>query len=443
MRGTPLVARGLLRSERARPSGEAQVANSHPVLEGSVVRRDGPSPILLMMTLLLLFVPGRLRADDRPATSPGGLQPQLFATWSAPADAQAEATSACGAVGTQPSGALYQICMPTGLPWNGELVVYAHGYVSPTAPLAISHEAAFALAALGQTGRAFATTSYRSNGLAVLDAMEDLRELVGIFTVEQGAPARIYLVGASLGGLIATLAVEREPETYDGALAMCGPYGSLAAEMDYLGDFRVVFDYLFPELLPPSAVSIPGWLMESWASHYETTVRPVVEDAGSAALVTELLAVTGGAFDPDDPATRQSTVAGVLWYNVFATNEAAARLGGQSFDNESRVYQGSTRDDALNAGVARFSADPVARAELVERYETTGRLERPLVTIHTTGDQIVPYWHASRYAEKVAAQGQGHLYDHFRVERYGHCTVEPVELQGAFDRLVALTDLQN
>ena len=31
--------------------------------------------------------------------------------------------------GTQMSGAVYRICMPTALPWNGDLVLYAHGYV--------------------------------------------------------------------------------------------------------------------------------------------------------------------------------------------------------------------------------------------------------------------------------------------------------------------------
>lgn len=392
--------------------------------------RVASSLVLSLLTIAFLSAPARLRGDDRPGSGPGGLQPKPFRSW-----AQAGATPGCGAPGIQPSGALYQICMPATLPWNGELVVYAHGYVSPTAPLAISHEAELAAGLFLQTGRAFATTSYRSNGLAVLDAIEDLRELVHIFSAQQGGPTHVYLVGASLGGLIATLAMEAEPETYDGALAVCGPYGSLAAEVDYLSDFRVVFDYFFPALMPPSAVSIPTWLMDSWASHYETTVRPAIEAPGSEARVSELLTVTGAAYDPTDPASRTNTVAGVLWYNVFATNDTTVRVGGQPFENMSRVYQGSTGDEALNAGVARFAADPSARAELAERYETSGLLQRPLVTLHTTGDPIVPYWQASRYAEKVSAQGRGAFYDHLRVERYGHCTVEPAELLRAFQRL--------
>jgi pimeloyl-ACP methyl ester carboxylesterase len=39
----------------------------------------------------------------------------------------------------------------------------------------------------------------------------------------------VWLVGASQGGLIATLALERGPELYAGALAMCAPIGGFAA----------------------------------------------------------------------------------------------------------------------------------------------------------------------------------------------------------------------
>jgi hypothetical protein len=41
--------------------------------------------------------------------------------------------------GTQPGGARYRVCLPGGA-WNGDLVLYAHGYVAPTAPLALPGE---------------------------------------------------------------------------------------------------------------------------------------------------------------------------------------------------------------------------------------------------------------------------------------------------------------
>ena len=42
--------------------------------------------------------------------------------------------------GTQPSGALYRICVPDLLPWNGDLFLCAHGYTSVTSPLALAPE---------------------------------------------------------------------------------------------------------------------------------------------------------------------------------------------------------------------------------------------------------------------------------------------------------------
>ena len=52
--------------------------------------------------------------------------------------ALAESDAACGEDGTQPSGAIYRICLPDApMPWNGQVVVYAHGYVDPTQPIGL------------------------------------------------------------------------------------------------------------------------------------------------------------------------------------------------------------------------------------------------------------------------------------------------------------------
>jgi hypothetical protein len=52
---------------------------------------------------------------------------------------------------------------------------------------------------------------------------------------------------------------------------------------------------------------------------------------------------------------------------------------------------------ALNGprGVQRFDADPAALLEIGRYYETSGELKVPLVTLHTSGDPIVPYWQNS------------------------------------------------
>jgi pimeloyl-ACP methyl ester carboxylesterase len=325
-------------------------------------------------------------------------------------------------------------------PWTGDLVLYAHGYTAPHSALTIPSEADLFAGVFGLSGRAFAVTSFRSNGLVVQDGIQDLQELLELFIAEHGAPGRVYLIGASQGALIATLALERRPEFYDGALALCGPLGSFEAQVDTFTDFRVVFDYFLPGLLPPSATEVPDTLIEDWSEVYGTSIRPLVLDPAQAATLDQLFGVTGAAFDVAAPETRENTVSGLLWYNVNASQDAATRLGGQPYDNADRRYQGSVDDTALNAGVVRFVADPLARAQLQSLYETTGLLERPLVTLHTTGDEIVPYSQSTRYAEKVAAQHRTPFLDPITVDRYGHCEFEPLEILGAFDRLVRLVD---
>src|SRR5262245_15016026 len=58
----------------------------------------------------------------------------LITALSFKAEAAPQASVNC-ADGVQGSGALYRICVPSQ--WNGDLVVYAHGYVAPQLPLSI------------------------------------------------------------------------------------------------------------------------------------------------------------------------------------------------------------------------------------------------------------------------------------------------------------------
>ncbi len=127
---------------------------------------------------------------------------------------------------------------------------------------------------------------------------------------------------------------------------------------------------------------------------------------------------------------------GILWYNVFATNDGIAKLRGQPFDNRSRVYAGSANDALLNETVQRFTADRLALNLIASHYQTSGALQVPLVTLHTTLDPIVPYWHETLYAAKVAASGSTALYTGIPINRYGHCSFTVPEVLGAFQTLV-------
>ncbi len=230
----------------------------------------------------------------------------------------------------------------------------------------IPEEAAQIALAANLQGYAFATSSYRSNGLAVLDAIEDLQLLVEDFRALYPALENVLLIGFSEGGAITALSVEQFPDIYAGGLAACGPIGSFRAQLDY----------------------------------------------------------------PEDLANATTTISEALRYNVIGTNDAREKLGGSPFDNTSTVYAGSDDDAALNAAVPRYSADAAALTAIAA-YETSGILTRPLVTLHTIYDAVVPFWHDPLYRVKVIQADNLAQHDRFVIARYGHCNFTVQEVQQA------------
>ncbi len=345
--------------------------------------------------------------------------------------------------GTQQSGALYRICLPSGQ-WNGDLVLWAHGYVAPNQPLAIPDSQlptpagdTFSISQLvTQFGYAFATSSYSVNGLAIPQGVADLADLMNIFTQTIGYPNRVFLIGGSEGGLVAALSIEKHPELYTGALAACGPVGDFQKQINYVGDFRVIWDYFFPGSIPGAPFSIPQEVMDDWDSKYVPQIT--ITGLSRPTAVLQLLNVTKAPVEFTLAGLTQ-TIGGLLWYDVFGSNDAALKLGGQAYDNSDRSYTGSLDDATLNATVPRFIADTTALATLISGFTTSGILTRPLVTIHTTGDTIVPYWHEDLYSAKVAASGSDSMETSIRIERYGHCEFQAAEAVAAFSILLQKT----
>ena len=359
-----------------------------------------------------------------------------------PAAGAAEPLSTCEPDGVQQSGAIYRICMPSPSRWNGDLVIFAHGYVAFNEPFGIPEDQVCSSDGLclptliNALGYAFATTSYSENGLAVLPGVQDVVDLVDVFADTHGAPGHVFLTGASEGGIVTALAIEQYPDVFDGGLAACGPIGDWHKQIAYFGDFRVLFEYFFPGILPPSVTDVPMELIDDWDDVWENTVKPVVFDPMNQDKLAQLLKTAKTPFDKNDPATIELSVHDALWYWVFATNDAAGKLGGQPFDNVGRRYRGSHNDSALNAAVIRVAADQAAVDEIEANYQTTGDLEVPLVTLHTTKDQQVPYMHEPLYNMKVRDAGDTALHTNIPVYRYGHCNFKPFDVIRAFSVLV-------
>lgn len=367
---------------------------------------------------------------------------RIFVFASALALFAAGATAACVesnlTSGVQSDGAVYVLYMPETGCWNGSVVVFAHGYVAPGPSIGVPTDqlsigGVSLPATFNQLGYGFAASSYSKNGLAIVEGVKDTMDLVQNIIKPQLKPSRVYLIGASEGGLVTALSAEQLPHVYNAAGAACGPIGSFQRQIDYFGDFRVVFDYFFPGVIPGSPVNIPQKVQTNWLTVYVQQIEAAL--AANPGAAAQLINVTGASVT-SDPTTVGETVIGLLWYNVFATNDAGTTLGGQPFDNHNRIYLGSSNDLLLNMKVARFTASPKALAAVAAHYETSGKLNMPMVTLHTTGDPIIPYWQEPLYTLKTLAAGAFFERTPLPVAAYGHCAFTAGDVLTAFDIMV-------
>lgn len=348
--------------------------------------------------------------------------------------------SACDPDNRQESGAVYRICMPPSERYNNQLVIWAHGYVDVTNLIEIPESqlciGSFCIPDITNAlGFGFATTSYSVNGLAIKQGMADILELVDIYTAQKGKPERIFIIGASEGGLVTTLLAEQYPNIFVSGLAMCAPIGDFQRQINYFGDVRVIFNYFFPDLgalLGSDLTSIPPIVIENWPDIW-AQMEPIIFAAENASRLDQLVKVTKMPHDPNDYlGSLHTSIEDALRYNVFATNDANEKLGGNPFDNITRRYKGSDNDLLLNQSAQRVAADEAALVELENYYQTGGNLHIPLVTLHTLQDQQVPYWHEPLYGRKLAATGNQSNRFNMPINRYEHCNFTPGEALAAF-----------
>ena len=129
--------------------------------------------------------------------------------------------------------------------WNGTLLVFSHGYVSPgSAPAASDAFDPTTRSWLLQHGYALAGTSFRNSGWAVEEALQDQTQLIRAFGQRHGRPRRTVAWGGSMGGLISAALVERHPASFDAGLSICGvmagAVGSWNQRLDSAFAFRTL-----------------------------------------------------------------------------------------------------------------------------------------------------------------------------------------------------------
>jgi pimeloyl-ACP methyl ester carboxylesterase len=339
-------------------------------------------------------------------------------------------------------GAHYVVSMPSV--WNGDLVLYAHGFTAPIFPVGIPPGEEPLVEGLRQLalqqGFAFAYSSYSETGLGLRDAAQRTQQLEELFVSVAGQPRRTFLIGTSFGALAAVKLAETYPDRYAGVMTLCGMIGGTRAEVDYVSHVRVLFDVLYPGVLRGSLYELPADF--DITTDVVIPVSNAIQANPQPALVLSQITQTPIPFTSGEELVQSIIQALVL--QAVELEDLLERTHGQGFfDNANTVYSGNLPPEVLadlNARVARYSAEPAAVQFLIQNYEPKGSVAVPLVSLHTSLDPVVPLFNEDIYRALATAAGHEDLVHQVTVNRYGHLNFMPEEIGAGFVQMVALAE---
>jgi len=317
------------------------------------------------------------------------------------------------------NGAKFRIDMPDN--WNGGLVMYCHGY-NPK-PGVFDEKPNPLLKVFLDQGYAVAQSGYAAGGWAIQEAAVDTESLRRYFVKKYGKTKETYITGHSMGGFLTMNLIEQYPSIYDAAMPMCGP---LAPPMQFIArgafDSRVLFDYYFPGALP-GPLGIPADFQNS------PDLSKKIEDVLDAAPEKS------GILKRQNGTKSNKDLAGVLTFLTYLLKELQERAGGNPFDNRNIIYSNTDDDNAVNAGIKRYTADAKAVDYLRNFYTPTGRISRPVLAIHTSYDPLVPVSVPNVYQSLVDGAGASSFFVQQYVKHDGHCRILPDEIKKGFSQL--------
>ena len=358
------------------------------------------------------------------------------------------------------NGALYKVEVPAN--WNGQLVMYAHGFRGNGNGLTV--DAPSIRRWLIQNGYAWAASSYSKNYYDVRAGVEDTNALALEFVAiaaknsrTLATPTKYFITGVSMGGHITAAAIEDEATAtavhkvkYNGAVPMCG----------VVGDTELFNEFAAMQVTAQALAGVPAYPTDKFTdinAQVTTTLfgvptlgSVITPTAGAGTKYASVLQnITGGprpmysiglqygrAFQSAygtfvaDPATPYGSVTGILNKNVLDTTGFTYTIDGDA--------AGST---ALNA-----SAQKVTPAADANRLRTdglrwipkaNGEFKIPVVSIHTLGDLFVPFSMEQVYQKRVAAKGNSAFLVQRAIRGISHCDFTVAEQSKAFADMVA------
>jgi pimeloyl-ACP methyl ester carboxylesterase len=355
-----------------------------------------------------------------------------------PSQAADTTTTATGTIGR----AAWVAKVPAN--WNRTLLLWNHGIrttldpnrAAEWAPKGTDGDTTDALLAKGY---ALVGSSYRSNGFASRDGVNDDIALLAEFTRRFGTPARTYVWGVSLGGLVSQTLAEERPDLITGAAPACG---ALAGSVP-------IFDQVLDTLLMVRAFFRPTLKVGGYASDAEaaravellkgSVTAALADPATQTGAVGRLIAIAvlqglplqtrnyNGLSTASQAGAAAEGVLTQAGAAILGYRDGVARTGGNPATNVGTSYVARVTPEAvarfqalglpkdlltsfaltLDRRVGRLVASPAARAKARTLGIPRGRVTKPTVTMHTEFDHFVTASNEALFANRVAAVGAG------------------------------------
>ncbi|MET0491797.1 MAG: phthalyl amidase [Actinoplanes sp.] len=349
-------------------------------------------------------------------------------------------------------GAAYRIEVPRA--WNGQLVVFAHGYrgtgttVYVDSPDLRAHYVA--------QGFAWAASSYQTNGYDVGQGVRDSYALIGTFQQVTGArPRSVLMSGKSMGGQITAVAIEEYPRAFAGAMPYCGVLGDKEL-FDFFLDANVTAAALAGVRIEFPAQPDAGY-PDRWAGQVARILPELGLVTGRPPALTPAGKTWSDVVERRSGGDRPGFDAAFRYWSAAASDNlpfmfslypglsggTAGIAEGNLTDNRLSFYRATDRpvptiaEWRLNAGVLRVA--PTARAsnglDGVPRVD--GKPPVPVLSLHDIGDLFVPFSMEQEYAQRAARNGRSKLFVSRAVRGTGHCDFTQPELRRGFDDLVS------
>lgn len=354
------------------------------------------------------------------------------------------------------NGAGYRIEVPVD--WNGELVMWAHGFRGSDQRLHFQGDEVPIRQWLLDNGFAWAASTYSSNDYNVADGVKDTHALATYFNGSVGNPTRTYIAGVSMGGHITAVSIEQYPNFYDAALPACGVLADYEL-FDYFLDFNLAAQQIalgestFPVEDPVTYLTQTSGTIKAQLSSIPGG-WPLFLNADGAALKQLTENISGGDRPNFDEAwffwnsfpEFGSNIPGNFLFDLGVGDGTLAGQPGNALDNTDRLYEidlipgiSNEAEAALNEGIFRVAADPQARhrAGLSNVPPVAGDPTVPVLTMHNLGDLFVPFGMEVSYGHRAAANGKSDLVVQRAIRGVGHCDFTDAEWNQAIADLVS------